>query len=85
MLDCLNPSRSEKLELSQMMAVLAWAKDVGFHAPMQWICGEIGYEARAVTKDEAIDRVTSVIESTARTLGTALTTLERLQRARAVA
>lgn len=85
LLDCLNPSRSEKLDLSQTMRVLALAKAAGCHGPMQWICGEVGYEARVITKAEEVDRVTAVVEQSTKMLAAAVATLERLQRARAVA
>jgi hypothetical protein len=85
LLDCLNASRSEKLELAQVMRVLAWAREAGCHGPMQWICGEVGYEARPVTKAEEVDRLVTVIEETSRTMASALATLERLQRVRAAA
>lgn len=85
LLDCLNASRPEKLDLSQIIRVLSWAKESGTHAPMQWIASEIGYEARAVTKTEEMDRVTAVIESAAKTLAGGLATIERLQRVRAAA
>lgn len=85
LLDCLNPSRSEKLDLGQTMRLLGWAKEAGVHGPMAWICGEIGYDARPITKAEEVDRVTTVIEQSTKTLAAALATFERLQRARAVA
>ena len=85
LLDCLNASRPEKLELAQVMRVLAWARDAGCHGPMQWICGEVGYEARPVTKAEEIDRLAGVVEESTRTMASALATLERLQRVRVAA
>lgn len=85
LLDCLNPSRAEKLELSQIMLVLKMAKDIGCHEPMQWICSDVGYEARPVTKAEELDRVTAVVEQSTKTLAAAIATLERLQRVRAAA
>lgn len=85
LLDCLNPSRAEKLEISQTMRILSLARDAGVHGPMQWICGEIGYDARPVTKAEELDRVTSVIEQASKTMAAGLATLERLQRVRAAA
>lgn len=83
LLDCLNPSRAEKLDLSQVLMILRLARDAGHHSPMQWIAGEIGYEARAVTRAEEADRLTTVVEQSAKTLAAALATLERLQRVRA--
>lgn len=85
LLDCLNVSRAEKLELSQVMRILALAKEAGAHQPAQWIMAEVGYDLRAITKAEEVDRVTSVIEQSSRTLAAAMATLERLQRVRAAA
>jgi hypothetical protein len=80
--DCLSDKRAERLQLSQVMRVLAWAKDAGFHGPMTWICGEVGYEARPVAHAEEVDRVAQVVEQSTKTLAAALVTLERLQRVR---
>ena len=85
LLDCLNASRAEKLELSQIMRVLAWAKEAGFHAPFAWVAGEIGYEARPITKAEEVDRLTLVVEQSSKTLAAAVAALERMQRVRAAA
>ena len=85
LLDCINVGRAEKLSLSQAMRVLALAKEAGCHAPMLWICGEVGYDARPVTKAEEVDRVAAVMEQSAKTLASAIATLERLQRVRGVA
>lgn len=85
LLDCLNASRAEKLELSQIMRVLSWAKDAGFHAPFAWLAGEVGYEARPITKAEEVDRLTSVVEQSSKTLAAAVAALERMQRVRAAA
>ncbi len=85
MLDCVNPGRSERLSLSQVMRVMAWARDAGHHGPMSWVCNEIGYEARPVTRAEEVDRVASVVEQSSRQLAIAVATLERLQRVRGVA
>lgn len=85
MLDCLNTGRAERMSLGQSMKVLQWARDAGHHGLMVWICGEVGYDARPVTRAEEVDRVTSVVESSSKMLATALATLERLQRVRRVA
>lgn len=78
--DALNPSRPEKLEISQIMLVLARAKEAGCHSPFQWLAAQVGYEARAITRAEEVDRVTEVVEQSSKTLAAALATLERLQR-----
>jgi hypothetical protein len=83
--DCVNTARSEKLELTQVLRIFVLARDKGFHEPFVWFAGEAGYEARAVTRAEEVDRVTTVIEQSSKTLAAALGHLERLQRARSVA
>lgn len=85
MLDSLNTGRAEKLELSQVMRVLAWAREVGVHGPMAWIAAEVGYEARPVTRAEEVDRLTQVVEQSSKQLQQALATLERMQRVRTAA
>lgn len=82
--DALNPARPEKLELSQIMLVLARAKEAGCHGPFQWLASRVGYEARPVTRAEEVDRVTEVVEQSTKTLAAALATLERLQRASSI-
>lgn len=78
--DCLNPSRSEKLELSQIMFILSMAKEIGCHSPFAWLAGEVGYEAKPITKAAEVDRLTTVIEQTSQVLAQAMSTLERIQR-----
>ncbi len=80
LLDALNPGRAEKLEISQVMRILAWARDAGYHAAMLWISAEIGYEARAVRRAEEVDRLTSMVEHSTKTLSAALAALERIGR-----
>jgi len=77
--DCLNVSREEKLALSQVMFVLRAARDAGVHAPFQYIAGELGYDAKPITREEETDRLASVIEHSTATLASALAHLERLQ------
>jgi hypothetical protein len=83
--DCVNPARAEKLELTQVLRIFLLARDKGFHEPFRWFATEAGYEAKAVTRAEEVDRVTTVIEQSSKTLAAALGHLERLQRARSVA
>ncbi len=85
MSDCLNPGRAEKLELSQVMRIFALAKEHGCHSPFTWFAGEVGYEARAITKAEEVDRLTQVVEQSSKTLAAAVAALERMQRVRAAA
>ena len=54
-------------------------------AAFQFIGADVGYEVRPVTREEEVDRVTSIIETTSAQLATAIATLQRLQSARRVA
>ncbi len=83
LLDCLNQSRAEKLELTQIMRVFALAKEAGCHAPYQWFSAELGYDVKPITRAEEVDRLTNVIEQSGRTLAMALSALERIQQGRA--
>jgi len=85
LLDTLNASRPEKLELTQIMRVLRLARDAGHHAAMQWMAQEIGYEAKPITKAEEVARLTAVVEQSSKTLATAIAALERMQRVRSAA
>ncbi len=85
LLDCLNPARAEKLDIGQVLLILRLARDAGHHAPMQWLAGEVGYDARPITKAEEADRLALVVEQSTKTLSSALAALERLQRVRAAA
>lgn len=77
--DCMNESRPEKLEMSQVMMILSMAKDVGCHAPFVWMAAQIGYEVKPIPKAEEADRLATVIEQCTRTLTDALCALERMQ------
>jgi len=80
MQDCLNPSRNEKLDVTQVMFILRKAKEAGVHGPFMWFAGEVGYDARPVTKAEEADRLTTVVEQASKTLAAAVAQLERIQR-----
>ena len=82
LLDALNPTRSERLNLSESMFILRLAREAGLHEAFHWLAAEVGYEARPITRAEEVDRLTSVVESSSKTLAAALSTLERLQRVR---
>lgn len=79
LLDCLNTSRSEKLDVSQVILVFTRARDAGHHVPFMWFAQEIGYEAKPVTKEEEVDRLTFVIENSTKQLEAALSHLARLK------
>lgn len=79
LLDCLNPSRAEKLDFSQTLLVFKLAKDAGFHAPFAWFANEVGYDVKPITKAEEVDRLTTVVEQASNTLANAIKSLERIQ------
>lgn len=79
LLDCVNPERSEKLAITQIMLLLRLAADAGFHTAFAWLAGEIGYDIKPITRAEEVDRLTSVVEQSSKTLAAALATLERIK------
>lgn len=79
LMDCINANRAEKLDLTQVMFILRMAKEAGCHSPFAWFAGEIGYDVSPITKAEEVDRLTTVVEQSTRTLAAALNTLERLK------
>jgi hypothetical protein len=86
LLDCLNPSRAERLDMSEAMFILRKSKEKGFHTAFAWFAGEVGYETpRPLTSAGEEDRLTTVIDNATRTLAAALPMLERMQRARSAA
>ena len=68
LLDCLNTSRAEKLELSQILMILRLAKEAGCHAPMRWLAAEVGYDAIPISKAEQDDRLAAAIEGATKEL-----------------
>lgn len=85
LLDAINPSRPEKLSITEVMWIFRQAHAVGAHAAFAWFAAEVGYEARAVTPADEVDRLTTVIERAGGQLASAMAALERLQRVRQVA
>lgn len=85
LLDCLNPARTERLDITELMFVFRRARDAGCHGPFAWLAGEIGYEARPVSKAEEVDRLTTVVEQSTKTLAAALESLQKMQAVRRVA
>ncbi len=80
LLDCINPSRAEKLEISQVLRIFLLAKESGYHGPFACCAGEIGYDVKPITKAEEVDRLTAVVEQSSKTLSAAVAALERIQR-----
>lgn len=85
LLDSLNTARAERLQFSQVMCVLRWAHEAGYHGAALWMCGEIGYEARPIKREDEVERVAAIVEASTKTLAAAVATLERLNRVRPAA
>lgn len=79
LLDCLNASRKEKLEASQIIFIFREAKAVGFHAGFNWFANQCEYDARPITKAEEVDRLTTIIEQSGKTFANAVALLEKMQ------
>lgn len=79
LLDCINPGRAEKLEITQIMRIFSLAKDAGCNGPFAWFAAEIGYDIKPITRAEEVDRLTTVVEQSSKTLAAALSALERIQ------
>ena len=77
---CLNPERRERFSPSQLLYIARRGREADCHALMKYLGAECGYEIKPITKAEEVDRLTSVVEQSTKTLASALATLERLQR-----
>jgi len=54
--DCLNPDRPAQFHPHQIMVMLRTARRAGDHTAMNWMAGEIGYQALPVEpEDEAAE------------------------------
>lgn len=76
----LNPERREKFSPSQLVYIAQRGQEVGCHSIMAFLGQECGYELKPITKAAEVDRLTTVVEQSTKTLASALATLERLQR-----
>ncbi len=79
LLACLNEGRPEKLGYSQILFIFRSAKQAGFHSGFHYWSHEAEYESRPITKAEEVDRLTTVVEQSSKTLAAALSALERIQ------
>lgn len=79
LLACLNEGRPEKLGYSQILFIFRSAKQAGFHGGFDYWSREAEYESRPITKAEEVDRLTTVVEQSTKTLSNALQQLERIR------
>lgn len=81
--DCLNPSRSERLNPEEFLHVLRLARDGGYHGAKHWIDVELGYAPTPpVEPDDQAAELARVISGAGDTLRRAVAALEKLQGAR---
>lgn len=52
LLDCLNPSRAERLSPEDLLHLLRIGRDVGYHGAMTYLAGEAGYRAEPVEPED---------------------------------
>jgi hypothetical protein len=82
--DCLNPTRREKLAPEQVMLILRKAREVGYHAAMNFVAMDTGYKAAPVDpvtqEAELQERFIAAVEH----LQGIKATMERIQRVRSV-
>ena len=79
LLACLNDSKAERLNPDQVLAILSWSKQVGFHGGMRFIAYQAGYAepVPVAPKDEADDLRRQVLEM-GKSLAAALARIEQL-------
>ena len=62
--DCLNPDRPAQFHPHQVMVLLRAARQAGDHTAMNWMAGEIGYQALPIEpEDEAAELQRRFIET----------------------
>jgi hypothetical protein len=76
--DCLNTARPAKLSPEQVLLLLKWAREKGFHGAMQFICSEAGYRAEPVDPEDERAKLQRQIVDCAVLLKNSLDRLERL-------
>ena len=80
LLNCLNPSRPEKLNYTQVMFIFQEAKNIGCYEPFIWYCAEIGFEAKPITKDEEKNNLAIALENIRKDMPRLMDRAERIQR-----
>jgi len=83
--DCLNPERREKLSIEQVLLILLWSNEAGYHGTMNFLAAYCRYESpRPVTlEQQEIDLQAKILEGIERQ-NQMLAQLQRLQAARPV-
>lgn len=81
LLDCLNPERpNHKLAPEQVMLILRWARERGFHGGMEFVSTELGYTMpQPIKLEDAADELTRRIERMLGDLNGAVADLKRMK------
>lgn len=77
---CLNPERREKFSPAQILLIAKRGASAGCHALLYFMAMECGYEIKPLSPKKELDRLTTVVEQSTKTLALALQSLERIQR-----
>jgi hypothetical protein len=78
--DCLNRTRNDKLDPEQVLLILRWAREVGFHAAKHWLDEATGYmPSQPSDPKEQQDRAVDAVAEASAQLARAITALDRLQ------
>ncbi len=78
LLACVNPSRAEKLSISQILFILREAKLNGFHTGFEYLAREAEYDSRPISKQDEENKLACEIGKTTKILGNLLERAERL-------
>lgn len=77
--DCLNPLRREKLSPQQLVLMLRWGREAGYHATLAYICQETGYDTpKALSLKEEAATLMDRAAELARESRAVATQLERI-------
>lgn len=76
--DCLNPHRRERLMLEQVLLLLRLSRRAGFHAAMDWIAMDAGYQAHPIDVPAQMADLQRQFAETARAQSELVQRMERL-------
>ena len=79
--DCMNTDRREKLSLSQNLKILRLAHDAGYHAPIQFLTGELGYSVQVIEPADEISALQRTFIESVSAQRHLIDRMERLTRA----
>lgn len=82
--DCMNPARREKLSPEQVILLLRYGRECGFHAAMHFLAFATGYKAQPVDPDSQEAELQEKFIAAVGTLEGIQAQMQRLQRVRSV-